>query len=87
MFRKNEINLISNKLKAIDFIKIFLQEYPIDFIPSCHNLVYKLIKCFVIARIHFSLKKECNITKAATKSSRSIAMKASVSKKASVPKN
>lgn len=82
LFRKNEINLISNKLKVSDFVESFLQEYPTYFIPPCHNIAYKLVKNFVITRIHFSLKKECNdIVKAATKSSRSVAMKISVSNK------
>lgn len=50
-----------------------------DFIPSCHNVMYKLLKIFVIARIHFVLKTDCdNIVKAIPSSSRSVAIKKSV---------
>lgn len=58
---------------------MFLQDCPTSFIPSCHNIIYKLIKTFVTARIHFSLKKETiNVIKN-TNNSRSVAMKAYVS--------
>lgn len=79
LFRKNESNLITNKLKATDFIEICLQTYPTNFIPSCHNIVFKLVKKFVTARIHFSLKRENNTnnsTKANAYSSRSVSMRA-----------
>lgn len=53
------------------------------FIPSCHNIMFKLLKMFVIARrIHFSLKKDCdNIVYAIADTSRSVAMKKSINVK------
>jgi len=75
LFRKNETKLISNKQQIIQFVQMFLQDCPTTFIPSCHNIIYKLIKTFVIARIHFSLKKE-TINMKNGNSSRSVAMKA-----------
>jgi hypothetical protein len=58
---------------------ICLQMYSTDFIPACHNIIYKLLKIFVISRIHFVLKTNCdNIIKAIPSSSRSVAMKKSV---------
>ncbi|XP_011883597.1 PREDICTED: uncharacterized protein LOC105570767 isoform X2 [Vollenhovia emeryi] len=80
LFRKNETKLILNELKVIQFVQMFLQQYPANFIPSCHNIIYKLIKTFVIARIHFSLKKKTINEIKTVNSSRSVAMKAYVSK-------
>lgn len=81
-FRKNETNLLFNKLKTMDFIEMFLREYSISFIPQCHNIGYKLIKNFVITRMHFSLKRNTNdIKNAISYSSRSVAMKMSVTNK------
>lgn len=79
--RKNETKLISNKLPVIQFVQIFLKDCPTNFIPSCHNIIYKLIKTFVTACIHFSLKRETNNDIKNTKNSRSVAMKAHVSNK------
>jgi len=45
-------------LKSIEFVQMFLNNCSTDFVPTCHNIVYKLIKTFVIARIHFTLKKK-----------------------------
>lgn len=79
-FCSNKTNLISNKLKVTDFVESVLQEYSTYFIPPCHNIAYKLVKNFVITRIYFLLKKECNdIVKAAIKSSRSVVIKISIS--------
>jgi len=79
LFRRNEHSLISNKLKLIEFVQMFLNNCCTDFVPTCHNIVYKLIKTFVIARIHFTLKKEnIDITELNTHSSRSVAMKSYV---------
>lgn len=70
----------SSHLQAnLQFVQIFLKDCPTSFIPSCHNIGYKLIKTFVTARIHFSLKKETNNNIKNTKNSRSVAMKAHVS--------
>lgn len=81
LFRKNEHNLISNNLKSIEFVQMFLNNCSTDIVPSCHNIVFKLIKTFVIARIHFSLKKEnIDIIKSNAHSSRSVAMKTYVNK-------
>lgn len=81
-FQKNEIHLISNKLKITDFIEIFLRNCPTDFVPPCHDIINKLVKHFVIARIHFSLKSKYNNTvKVTVHSSRSVAMKESINKK------
>lgn len=79
LFRKNETNLLFNVLKVNDFITMFLQEYSINFIPSCHNIGYKFIKNFVVTRIYFSLKKvSSDVKKAAGHSSRSVAMKMAI---------
>jgi len=81
LFRRNETELLSNNLPVIQFVQMFLKECPTSFIPSCHNIIYKLIKTFVITRIHFSLKKETNNNIKNTKNSRSVAMKAHVNNK------
>lgn len=71
-FRKNEKKILSNSLSTIEFVDAFLSNN-----PSCHNIMRKLIKTFVTARIHFSLKKD-HMNKANANSSRSVAMKLSV---------
>lgn len=79
LFRQHETNLLSNKLKPTEFVDKCLKMFPITSVPSCHNIMYKLLKTFVIARIHFILRQDCNnIVKAVANSSRSVAMKKSI---------
>jgi len=60
---------------------MFLNNCCTDFVLTCHNIVYKLIKIFVIARTHFTLKKEnIDITELNAHSSRSVAIKSYVNK-------
>ncbi|XP_025152437.1 uncharacterized protein LOC112588104 isoform X1 [Harpegnathos saltator] len=49
LYRKNEANLLSNKLQPINFVNLFLETCSIDFVPQCHNIVFKLLKTFVIS--------------------------------------
>jgi len=40
LFRRNEHSFISNKLKPIEFVQMFLNNCRTDFVPTCHNIVY-----------------------------------------------
>lgn len=79
LFRKHENNILLNKLKPTEFINMCLKMYPTPFIPSCHNIMEKLLQTFVLARIHFVLRNNCDtMTHAVATSSRSVAMKKSL---------
>jgi len=71
--------LILNRLKITEFVNILLKVFN----TYCHNIIFKLIKDFVVTRIHFSLQRKSsdNNEKAALKSSRSVAMKMHVNTK------
>lgn len=69
--------MLSNKLTPTEFVNMCLKAYPTPFIPPCHNIMYKLMKTFVIAGIHFVLKTNY-IKQATAYTSRSVAMKMSL---------
>lgn len=82
LFRKHETDLISNNFIVTDFVQMLVKDLSISFVPPCHNIVYKLIRSFITARIYFSLRSpNNNLTEAVVNSSKSVAMKAYVTKK------